>query len=166
MNWLETQNGITKKLMRTYIKVPTAYAKRQSVTIGVFWHDSCSFRMWAEANYCKFSVYELLFVQHAYTYAFTFRHSHTINILSLPRALMLDQHSSTPMSSFITLWLFVWSWPNFNILLFMWAVHLLCEVSRMDAPNFFKCRRIKNAPLYIPYLLGLVMIWSHYLVMS
>ena len=45
-------------------------------------------------------------------------------------------------------------------------VNLLCEVSRMDAHKFLRYRQIKNAPLCVPYLLVLVMLWSHDLVMS
>ena len=36
----------------------------------------------------------------------------------------------------------------------------------MDVQNFLRCRRIKNSPLYISYLLVLVIMWSHDLVMS
>ena len=46
------------------------------------------------------------------------------------------------------------------------SLNLLCEFSRMGAQNFLRCRRIKNAPQYNPYLLVLVMLWSHDLVMS
>ena len=46
------------------------------------------------------------------------------------------------------------------------SLNLLREISRMDVQSFLRCRRIKNAPLYIPYLLVLVMLWSHDPVMS
>ena len=35
----------------------------------------------------------------------------------------------------------------------------------MDAQNFLRCERIKNACLYTAYLLVLVILWSHDLVM-
>ena len=45
---------------------------------------------------------------------------------------------------------------NFYILLFR-VPQSTGEVSRMDAQNFLRYMWVKNAPLYIPYLLVLVM---------
>ena len=81
--------------------------------------------------------------------------------------LMLDHRSSTPKLLFTILWSFVWSWSNFNIILFKVPQFTVWSF-RDGYTNLLRCRsrRIKNAPLDIPYLLILVMLWSHDLVMS
>ena len=65
----------------------------------------------------------------------------------------------------ITQWLFVWSWSNFFII-WSGSINSLCGVSKMDVQNFLRFRRIKNALLYIPYLLVLVMTRLQDIVMS
>ena len=47
------------------------------------------------------------------------------------------------------------------------TLFLLCQFFKVDAQNFFRSSRIKNAPLDFAYWLALVMLWwSHDLVMS
>ena len=41
---------------------------------------------------------------------------------------------------------------------YLGSLNSLCEVSRTDVQNFLRWRRIKNAPLYIPYLLVLLLL--------
>ena len=75
-----------------------------------------------------------------------------------------DQHSFTPKLSFISLWLFVWSWSNFYIILFT-VLQFTVWSFKDGCAELFEMLADKKCPLFLIRLFecccGHMTLWCH-----